>query len=145
MKILSQESSSDLFHLFCGEKLGEGIYREVFQHALDETRVIKLDNRKNWSNVHEFSMWVDLQHTELGKWMAPVYWMSPSGIWLIQAKTTPIPDNKLPKQVPAVFTDLKSSNWGMYKGRPVCHDYANNLAYSLAAGSGKRMKTANWF
>lgn len=134
---LSEDSSSDLFGLLCGAEIGRGEYRSVYQHRMDDKLVVKHDTCENWSNVHEFTLYRELQDTPLGKWLAPAYWLSPRGIWLIQAKTTPIEIGNYPKRVPAIFADLKPSNWGMFEGRPVCHDYGNNRVYTLAKVAGK--------
>lgn len=142
--ILAQQSSDDLFYMLTGDKLGEGQYRTVYDYQLEKGRVIKHDTRENWSNVSEHMLYGVSMGTELEKWLAPVYWLSPGGIWLIMAKTTPIPAGKLPKKVPKIFTDLKPENWGMYKGRPVCHDYGNNAALTIALNMGGSPKLANW-
>jgi hypothetical protein len=70
--------------------------------------------------------------------------LSPRGFWLIQAKTTPLKGKDFPKRIPAIFADTKDTNWGMYKGRPVCHDYGNNSVYTLAKATGKKLVAATW-
>lgn len=141
---LSDDSSSDLFHLICGPLIGEGQYRQVFEHALDKSRVVKHDSGANFSNISEWELWGEVEGTSLEKWLAPVYWLSPRGLWLIQARTDPIRESELPKRVPSIFADLKASNWGLFQGRPVCHDYGNHAAYRIAAKHGKAMKRADW-
>jgi hypothetical protein len=49
--------------------------------------------------------------------------ISPAGAVLIMQKADPIREAELPKKLPALFTDLKISNWGIINGRPVCIDY----------------------
>lgn len=142
--ILNDSEATDLFHLLCGEEIGRGQYRVVYQHALDRRLVVKHDTRANWSNVQEYAMWCNLQDGALSKWLAPVEWLSPGGIWLIQAKTRPIPIGKYPKKVPAIFADIKPENWGLYKGRPVCHDYGNHAAFVLAEKAGAALETVVW-
>lgn len=142
--ILSEDSSSDLFGLICGKEIGRGQYRTVYQHQLEPDKVVKHDTCANWSNVHEWQLYCELQDLPLGKWLAPVYWLSPRGIWMIQAKTTPIEIGKFPKKVPAIFADLKPSNWGMFEGRPVCHDFGNSRVYTLAREAGKVMQPVTW-
>lgn len=141
---LSDDSSSDLFGMFCGKEIGRGQYRTVWQHQLDKKLVIKHDTCVNWSNVHEWSIFCELQYGPLEKWLAPVYWLSPRGIWLIQARTTPLKDGQFPKRVPAMFSDVKPENWGMWRGHPVCHDYGNHALYRLGRKTGALMQTVAW-
>jgi hypothetical protein len=142
--ILSEDSSSDLFGLFCGQEIGRGQYRTVYQHQLEKNRVIKHDTCVNWSNVHEWSIFCEFQHTPLGKWLAPIYWLSPRGIWMIQAKTTPIKIGNYPKRVPAMFADIKPENWGMWRGHPVCHDFGNHSLLALARKPAAAMQQVVW-
>lgn len=141
---LTVTASEDLFHLICGDKIGEGQYRIVFEYVQDPTKVIKLDTRLNWSNVHEHTMWTECNGTGIEKWLAPIYWLSPGSVWMIQARTTPIKTGKYPKKVPACFADIKPENWGMYKGRPVCHDYANSATHNMLRTHGSKLKQALW-
>lgn len=141
---LSDDSSSDLFNLICGKEVGRGQYRTVFEHHFDKKLVVKHDSGENWSNVNEFQLWCEFRDTPLGKWLAPVEWLSPRGLWLIQARTTPIAIGKFPKKVPALFADLKPSNWGIYKGRPVCHDYGNHAIYTVGRQSASQLKPVVW-
>jgi len=141
---LSDDSSSDLFHFICGPEIGRGQYRAVFENCFDKNLVVKHDSGENWSNVNEFQIWCEYRDTPLGKWLAPVEWISPRGLWLIQARTTPIPVGEFPKKVPALFADLKPSNWGMLNGRPVCHDYGNHSVFTLAKELASIMQKVVW-
>jgi len=141
---LSDDSASDLFHLICGQMIGEGQYRQVFEHSLDKTKVMKHDSGKNWSNISEYQIWAEFQNTPIGKWLAPVDWVSARGLWLIQARTTPIAIGEFPKRVPAIFSDLKPSNWGMLNGRPVCHDYGNHALFTLVLKEASVLKRVVW-
>lgn len=144
MSTLTDIQSEDLLNLFCGDKLGEGCYRTVFAHQFDAKQVIKKDNMRNFSNVNEFQMWQELEETPLAKWLAPCYGLSGYGVWLLQARTEPLQLAQLPAEVPAIFSDLKLSNWGMFEGRPVCHDYGNTMLYRLARKHGARLTKAEW-
>ncbi|OGB23337.1 MAG: hypothetical protein A3I66_01340 [Burkholderiales bacterium RIFCSPLOWO2_02_FULL_57_36] len=141
---LSDDSATDLFRLICGPELGSGQYRQVYEHIFDKKLVVKHDSGTNWSNVNEFQIWCEFRDTPLGKWLAPVEWISPRGLWIVQARTKPIPIGKFPKKVPALFADLKPSNWGMYKGRPVCHDYGNHSLYTVGRASVSQLKPVVW-
>lgn len=138
------EYSNDMLNLFCGKLLGEGTYRKVFEMRLDPSMVVKRDSGANWSNISEWQLYSELHDTPIGKWMAPCWHISPMGLWLVQARTTPILFSDLPKEVPAIFADTKQANWGWFEGRAVCHDYGNHMAYRLSNKPGARMKTPTW-
>ncbi|WP_338678918.1 hypothetical protein OPV09_17455 [Janthinobacterium sp. TB1-E2] len=142
--MMDADDTNDLINLICGRKLGEGTFRTVFECALDKTRVVKHDSGSNFSNINEWQLSNELAATSLASWIAPVYWLSPRGLWLIQAKTTPITLDQLPEKIPAIFADTKVENWGLFEGRPVCHDYGNHRAFVLAGKAGMRMRAANW-
>lgn len=144
MGSLTEIQSDDLLNFICGTKLGEGTFRTVFESVIDSTKVIKMDNMRNFSNVQEFQFWDHYKDTELAIWLAPCYQLSGYGVWLMQAKTEPIPSHLLPSKVPAILADLKASNWGFYEGRPVCHDYGNNYLHSEAKKTGTKLVSAKW-
>ncbi len=144
MAVLSDVAADDLFNLVCGDVIGRGQYRTVYEHHLRTECVIKHDNRGNYSNVLEFTLWKEVEGTPLEKWFAPVYWLSPGGIWLVQAKTEPLRAGELPKRVPAIFADLKAANWGWLNGRPVCHDFGNSQTYNLALAAAGNLLRAEW-
>jgi hypothetical protein len=58
-------------------------------------------------------------------------------------RTTTIPYGQYPKEIPALFTDVKKSNWGMLDGKPVCHDYAFFPIYFVVKGKSK-FKKPKW-
>lgn len=133
----------DGFDLLCGKQIGSGISRNVFECRLDPTLVVKVqrdDTRAPLENMMEFEVWQSVMMTEHAKWFAPVELLSTTGRILLQKRTMPSRD--LPKKVPAFFTDLKPSNWGILDGQPVCHDYALNLLMEL--GLSNKMRKANW-
>src|SRR5882762_7886250 len=120
---LTDIQAIELLDLICGPLLGEGTYRKVFESKYARSKeVIKLDNMGNFSNVLEWDTWNELKDTSIGKWLAPCYAISDHGVWLVQARTIPMREGEFPKRVPAIFADIKRANWGLYEGRPVCHD-----------------------
>ncbi len=60
---------------------------------------------------------------DIRRWLAPCVQISPCGSILIQKRTTPAPSSRYPAKMPKFLTDMKRSNYGLYKGRLVCHDY----------------------
>lgn len=141
---MDKQAAVDLVNLVCGEQIGRGAYRTVFEYRLNPAWVVKHDTRDNNSNVFEHATWHELADTPLGNWLAPVEWISKDGYWIIQSKTEPIRRDELPSKVPAIFCDLKLENWGMLDGRPVCHDYGNSMLFVLARSFGGRLRRANW-
>lgn len=137
---------ADLVDLVAGQRIGRGQYREVFEFRHDPTCVIKRSiNDRHHHNILEFEAWCIIhEDKELSKWFAPCVRISDLGLWLIQKRTTAITKEQLPDKVPYIITDLKPGNWGIYEGRPVCHDYGNVHVRALTAG-GKRMRKADWF
>lgn len=135
--------SWDLVNMLCDEMIGEGISRCVYPWSLDRSLVAKVEpGHGGFANAQEWDVWQRIKDTEHAKWFAPCVHISGCGIWLLQKRTKPIPFKRLPKQVPAFFTDLKQSNWGLLNGRPVCHDYAANLL--MEVGMTKRLRSPNW-
>lgn len=123
------------------KKIGEGAFREVYEHAYNPHWVVKIESKEhNFANVIEWEVWNQFEHSRWSGWLAPCLHISPCGGVLIQAKTVPVMDMAdLPKKVPAFFSDLKRENWGKLKGRIVCHDYGNILM-----GTGTKMTEASW-
>lgn len=129
-----------------GNKLGSGIHRDVYASRLSRDHVIKVEpNVGSFANVMEWEIWRMVEHHENAKWFAPVFGIDPFGTVLIQARTkrvTPSQFEKV-KELPAFFWDVKPENFGWYKGRIVCHDYA--ITSLIATGvCSKKMKKNAW-
>ncbi|MDW9491747.1 hypothetical protein [Sinorhizobium meliloti] len=135
----------ELFQLVTGKHLGGGSTRQVFEYALDPALVIKYEmNAGSFANVMEWETWQKLTwDKELSKWLAPCLYISPCGCILIQQKTEPLPHSKYPKKIPRLFQDTKYQNWGWWKSRFVCHDYA--LTGTFDGGSPARLVNADWW
>jgi len=140
MSELSGTLADDLYYLVCGEEIGRGQYRTVHNTVLNKDWVIKRDTGENYSNIMEWQIYDEFKDTHIAKWMAPIYYMSPRGLWLVQAKTEPIQRAQMPDKVPAIFADTKLDNWGMLNGKPVCHDYGNNRLFDLARKPGRKLR-----
>lgn len=120
----------ETLQLLLGEKLGGGAYRDVFAMTLNPDLVLKVEpeNNSRFSNIQEWTVWNEVQDDpELARWFAPCHHISSCGTILIQSRTKPL--KKLPAEVPNVMTDVKLANMGLYKGRPVFHDYGNHKLY----------------
>lgn len=135
----------DLFQLLTDRAnlLGNGVARHVYPYGLDSRLVIKFEREESHQNVAEWQVWNHVKHTDLAKWFAPVEFISPCGRILIQRRTQPFEtDRKLPDRIPSFFTDTKIDNWGLLKGKPVCHDYGYHLM--LEKGMSSRMRKVYW-
>lgn len=114
-----------------GEKLGGGVYRDVFELTINPQMVLKVEpqDTKEFCNVQEWTLWNEVKNDpELSRWFAPCIQISDCGSILIQARTRPL--RKLPEFVPNIMTDVKLDNMGLYKGRPVFHDYGNHRVFT---------------
>lgn len=134
----------DLARLLIGDMIGRGQFRQVFAHAFDKRKVVKIENGyASFSNVRESDIWKAVEDVkEHARWFAPVYQISGAGCVLVMARTQPVTRKELPDKVPAYFTDLKPENWGKWRGRVVCHDYGNHRL--LEQGMTSRMRKADW-
>lgn len=119
---------TELKNLVLGKKLGTGAYRKVYAHRQDKSLVVKVEEGgRMFSNVVEWETWQYVQYTALAKWFAPCVDISPCGSILLMKRVEPARMSEMPKQVPAIFTDLKIENWGVLDGKVVCCDYGNLL------------------
>lgn len=143
--ITNAATFEDAFNLLCGELIGSGIHRKVFECRLRKELIVKVeDNGSDWryfGNVHEQKFWDDNEAYEpVAKWLAPCHYLSPDGRLLLQQRVDPIPsDYKLPEQVPTFLTDLCRRNYGLLDGRFVCVDYAMTIGTPST-----RLKKADW-
>lgn len=132
----------DLFNLLCYEQIGSGIARAVWRSKVLPNSVIKVEeNAVSFQNIAEWQLWEAVKDTEFAKWFAPCEWISANGAVLIQARTTPAA--KYPDRLPVFLTDTKRANYGMHKGRFVCHDYGKHLM--LENGMTKRERKVEWW
>lgn len=133
----------DLLRLLIGKKIGGGASRQVYELRNNPELVLKIeDGSYDFGNIHESELWDNVSHTKYAKWLAPVHAISPCGTCLLMARTEPVAKSQLPKFVPEWLTDLKQENWGLYKGRVVCHDYGFSLA--ISTGLTNKVRRADW-
>jgi hypothetical protein len=137
--------TADLVRSLLGERLGQGISREVFEWTIDADFVIKLEvGNGPFQNVTEWSTWATIKDTKYGKHLAPCKWISQCGTALLMQRTVPMPSDKEPKKLPGWLTDTKRSNYGMLNGAVVCHDYGTTLLMDIGARSSRDRKV-NWW
>lgn len=133
----------DAFNLLCGEKIGRGAHREVFECRIRRDLVVKVENQemRYFANVLEDKFWADHQfYRKVADWLAPCEYLSPDGRILLQRRATPIHDrSQMPEKMPAFLTDLRIENFGLLDGRVVCIDYALTIP-----NPSTRLKPAGW-
>ncbi len=125
-----KKAFEDSFNLLCGDKLGSGIHRDVFQCRLRPDLVVKVEIEEAWRlfpNVKEQRFWDENQrYKKVADWLAPCEYLSPDGRVLLQKKCDPLPTSyKLPGKLPTFLTDIKRDNFALLDGRLVCVDYAS--------------------
>ena len=141
MSDISPTVLRDVFWLLCGRELGRGAARIVYATKAFDEAVIKIeDGGGSFQNIIEWETWQVVKGTELERWFAPCIDISSCGTALIQART--VQPRNYPKQLPIFLTDTKRSNYGLYKGRFVCHDYGLHMLWEF--GMSKRAKKAHW-
>lgn len=144
MEIENHFVHRDSFNLMCDQLIGSGIARQVFSSKLFPKSVIKVEvNAGSFQNIIEYEVWQRIQYTKLAEWFAPCEYISPNGSILIQAKTSPVPYDAYPEEMPVFMTDFKRENYGFYNGHIVCHDYGTCLLFEH--GMSKRMKKPKWW
>ena len=136
--------AQDFFGVMTGEWLGGGVGRGVYVLGTDPSMVVKIETAgHSFQNIAEWDVWTEIERgdNKARKWFAPCYYISPCGIVLIQARTRPADKSRLPKKMPAYFTDLHHRNFGMLDGRLVAHDYGYNRFIHLGLSASLREVT----
>lgn len=120
--------SAELMSVICGKYIGGGAYRQVFEFALNNDYVIKIETEGGYSNFQEFTLYEEVNGlcnslAWVKDWFAPISWISPNGQILCMQKTEDKPGKTKPNKVPAFFLDVKPDNFGWIGNKYVCHDY----------------------
>lgn len=143
--------SQDLVRSLCGEKLGEGMSREVYVWTPNDKLVLKLETGVGYGstcghfqNVCEWLTWRALAETKYSGWLAPVVWISESGNALLMHRTKPMREGEEPKSIPMWLNDHKRKNFGLLLGKVVCHDYGTNSLINHGAFGAKKRKP-KWY
>lgn len=129
----------------CGEFLGSGLNRDVYVCKVDPNYVVKIEGRNGYgafANATEWRHYCDNAEWKfLEQWLAPCLFINETGNILIQRRVDQSrPRKDYPKYIPALFTDLKLTNFGWIGDRFVCCDYSFFLIHT----NGKKMKYAKW-
>jgi len=135
-------ASLETLAFICGNLLGSGYYRDVFEYNLDPKYVVKIqrDDAK-FNNIVEWEIWNTVSYGSYKKHFAPCTWILGNGRILIQRKTTPISKRKpAPEKIPNFFTDVKDSNFGWIGNQFVAHDYDYTLVKLVDFGLTNKEK-----
>lgn len=142
----------DAFNLLCGDLIGRGCSRHVYECTLMPEYVVKVENgAHSFENIAEWLTWKAASKNAT-RWLAMCHSISPDGRILIMERTRPPSKDELPKRVPVWCSDLKLSNWGFaidQKGSSkkwaVCHDYGALSSKILTRGvDSSGLVKANW-
>jgi hypothetical protein len=141
----------EFFHLICGDRLGQGVAREVYVLKTDPGYVVKFEvgsienNRGDFQNAREWDVW-HCAPPSAKRWLAPCDSISIHGTILIQRRVTPLLEP--PRMVPEwINHDLHCNNWGVINGRPVIVDYGRHKMLEHGFKSMSKMvkrKVTGW-
>lgn len=132
----------EMFNMMCDDLIGYGSSRKVFSSKVVPGTVIKVEEgAASFQNVIEWETWLRVKGTGVEQWFAPCRFISPCGSILIMERTTPATD--FPPRMPVFLTDYKRTNYGIFNGRFVCHDYGTHGMFE--SGMSKRLRKAGWW
>jgi len=141
----SDTTKMDFIFMMLGARLGGGMSRAVFEFAYNPKLVVKIEDRaRHFQNVLEHEIWGALKDSDAAKWLAPVRGISRCGTALLMERTEPLQGRQLPLRMPVWLTDYKIENYGLLKGRVVCHDYGTAGSVVIGRGASKHTRRADW-
>jgi hypothetical protein len=139
---LGDEITDEFIEFMLGKCLGRGVYRDVYEMPSDPKnwvyKVERFNDGRYFNNVVEWRLWEEIAGHDAAAWLAPCRTISRNGNILVQARTKPL--KKLPDLVPDFLRDTHLGNFGLYKGRVVCHDYSFNQIPRLGLKKIKLVK-----
>lgn len=143
MVSLPDASVQDLLAKLCGEPLGSGIDRAVYEWPWEINgwrAVVKITTGEyDFQNVAEWHLWQS-STANLQRYLAPVLGISPGGRCLWMAYCEPCPADLRPEKLPKVLRDLHGGNIGWLNGNPVVMDYGRHVAAALASNMKLAMR-----
>lgn len=135
----------------CGELIGQGAYRDVYEFKKFPDCVIKIERDMSlgaFANASEWRNYVNNCEWDFMKeWLAECSVISQNGQVLVQEKLSREGKKRkdYPTHIPAVFTDLKLANFGWdKKGNFKCCDYSFMPIFIVKEGKNL-MKRAKWW
>lgn len=126
---------------FCGEEIGSGSCRTVYEFKLNPNYVVKYErdmDRGLFANVTEWRNYINNRYDiKLGPWLAPIELINEGGTILIQRRAKQKSFDKYPEYIPSNFTDRKYQNFGWIGKRFVCVDYSYMIPCSYRLKKSK--------
>lgn len=143
VKAFHDAVQGDFNEMMLGERLGEGVGREVFADRMNPRRVIKLEEN-GFQNVTEHLVWAALCDTVWAPWFARCFWISANGRVLIQERAfLPARRPPMPDLVPNFVNDARECNMGVVRGRWVFCDYGHTNLLRLGLQNFKWVPPAD--
>lgn len=134
----------EVFRLLCEDEIGSGMSRRVWTSPFLPGRVVKTEEgSRRFQNVFEWETWNQVKDTKWARWFAPCVTISPCGGVLVMERTSRPTEKQFVARMPVFLTDFKRENYGMLKGRLVCHDYGTNVL--MQTGLNDRLKKVEWW
>lgn len=137
------QNPKELLKAIGGERIGRGIYRDVYEVRDNPKYVIKIERKPGSGNFANACEWINYCNNrdwhKLGPWLADCLTINKNGTVLIQRKVEFRDRDKYPDKIPSIFTDTKYQNFGWIGDRFVCCDYP----YFKVVGFG--MRVAKWW
>lgn len=112
--------------MLCGEHLGRGISRTVFEMRFNPEYVVKIEeNNGQFQNIMEWKIWNKARQSfpTVLECLAPCVEISTCGRVLIMKRTKPVPKEMKDVTLPIWMSDISRRNIGMIDDKVVCHDY----------------------
>ena len=140
---MKKKSLNQVVRLICGEKIGSGLYRDVYVLKGYPEYVVKVEvdpstgtfaNVLEWNNYLMHGPWIFL-----GPWLAGCVAINETGRVLIQQRIEH--RGPYPGKIPRMFTDLKRANFGYIGERFVCCDYS----FLVLPKFPTQMQKARWW
>ncbi len=147
-KLIKGKKISGIIKAICGQKIGFGCYRDVYELKQNKDYVVKVEvdcTNGVFANVTEWRNWINNKDWKfLADFLAPCELITQDGRILIQRRVTFKSKELYPDRIPAMLTDIKTDNFGWIKNKFVCCDYAFIPFYIIKVGKNSMKKVKYW-
>ncbi len=111
----------------CGEYIGNGRFRDVYDLKMDNRYVVKIEKfpeQGYFCNVTEYRNFIESKNTPVRKWLCPVLFISRNGRISVMRKAKFKTKDQYPKKLPSFLADIHAGNFAFIGRQFVCTDYA---------------------